>query len=137
MLSSDWCTFSAKRKLVTHIINATNLLEGPEKNEYDDLLRKVISYRNAFAHGDMSTDGRKVRLSFFESSPRRHFLDDSYFELAEKVLNACFQKTIDLAQRMTGLVRKWKLANTFRAAWMYCTGIEMLEKPNKSLKLTP
>jgi hypothetical protein len=47
VLKSDWCSFAAKRKLVTHIINEQNLLQGREKAEFDKLMRDVMSVRNA------------------------------------------------------------------------------------------
>jgi hypothetical protein len=64
VLGSDWCSFAAKRKLITHIINEQKLLEGLGKQEFDNLIRKVMSVRNAFAHGKFSSDDKRVWLSF-------------------------------------------------------------------------
>jgi len=49
ILNSDWCSFAEKRKLITHIINEQKLPEGREKEEFDKLMRKVMSARNAFS----------------------------------------------------------------------------------------
>src|SRR5260221_287148 len=46
ILGSDWCSFAAKRKLIDHIIDDRNLLQGNEKNIFENVMRKVISYRN-------------------------------------------------------------------------------------------
>ncbi len=99
ILTSDWCSLSVKCRLITHIINETDVLKGPEKNKYDSLLRKVLSARNAFAHGTLSTDGRKVKLAYFEGSRRSQFLGDEYFTEIEQAINECFSITnkIDLA----------------------------------------
>jgi hypothetical protein len=70
VLASDWCSFSSKRRLVMHIVNETGALKGEVKNEYEQLLRDVMSTRNAFAHGTVSTDGRRVKLAYFEGAPR-------------------------------------------------------------------
>ena len=69
VLDSDWCSFAAKRKLITYIIDEQNLLEGRAKNDFDNLMRDVMSIRNAFAHGKFSSDDKRVWLSYFEGNP--------------------------------------------------------------------
>src|SRR4030081_594862 len=66
VLDSDWCSFAAKRKLINHIINELRLLEGNEKADFDKLLSEVMSLRNAFTHGTLSSDGERMWLSFFQ-----------------------------------------------------------------------
>jgi hypothetical protein len=97
ILGSDWCSFAAKRKLITHIINEQKLLEGREKQEFDNLIRKVMSIRNAFAHGKISADDKRVWLSFFEGTPRNVELTDEYLTDIEGLLRAAFDKTFALA----------------------------------------
>ncbi len=63
ILDSDWCTFAAKRKLITHIINDQNLLEGRDKNDFNGLMKDVMSFRNAFTHGALSSDATRVPSS--------------------------------------------------------------------------
>src|SRR4051812_9556483 len=48
VLDSDWCSFSAKRKLISHIVNELGLLQGEAKAKFEKLLSDVMSYRNAF-----------------------------------------------------------------------------------------
>jgi len=93
VLASDWCSFSSKRRLVMHIVNETGALKGEAKNEYEKLLMKVMSIRNAFAHGTVSTDGRRVKLAYYEGTPRTKFLDDDYLTDVETALNRCWQIT--------------------------------------------
>jgi hypothetical protein len=52
ILTSDWCGFSAKRKVVMSILNESKILEGEEKASFDHSMSKVMKYRNAFAHGE-------------------------------------------------------------------------------------
>lgn len=106
ILKSDWCTFSSKRKLVTHIINDLNLLKGKEKDNYQNLLKKSMSYRNAFAHGDIATDGREFQLSYFESTPINRILTDEYFSKIESELNTCFEMTMQLSTSIKNLIDK-------------------------------
>jgi hypothetical protein len=100
VLNSDWCSFAAKRKLITHIVDEQKLLEGRDKEEFDKLLAKVMSVRNAFAHGKISSDDKRVWLSFFSGTPRKQELTDDYLTEVETLLRlACF-KTLELAQKI-------------------------------------
>jgi hypothetical protein len=100
ILSSDWCTFASKLKLGLHIIEDLKLLEKKSKEEFEQLLRKTMSYRNAFAHGETSTDGRIVMLKYFEKKPMKKTLDESFFSTAEKTLNKCYYMTDKIARKM-------------------------------------
>src|SRR5205814_5689397 len=100
ILNSDWCSFAAKRKLITHIINEQNLLEGRDKSDFDKLMRDVMSVRNAFAHGKLSSDEKRVWLWFFEGRPREEELTDDYLTEIETLLREAFEKTFILAQKI-------------------------------------
>jgi len=105
ILSSDWCSFSSKRKLISHIINEKSLLKGKEKNDYEELLRKIMSYRNAFAHGEFATNGEIVRLKYFEGSPRIITIDDTYLSKVETDINICFETTFDLSFKTGTMIK--------------------------------
>ncbi len=111
ILNSDWCTFSSKRKLITHIINEKSLLKGKEKNDYDTYLRKTMSYRNAFTHGQLSTDGRDVKLSYFEGVPKEQILTDDYLFKIEEIVNMCHKITIDISYSIGARVYKGMITN--------------------------
>ena len=100
VLNSDWCSFAARRKLVNHIINEFSYFEGSAKNDFDASLRKTISYRNAFTHGELSSDGKRVWLSFFEGTPRKEELTDQFLEKVETVLIETFHTVHKLAQKI-------------------------------------
>ena len=97
VLSSDWCTFATKRKLIIHIINEQSLLKGQEKDDFNNLLRKSMSYRNIFAHGVMSTDGRIIKIKYFEGEQRIVELNDDFFTEVESVLNKCYYLLWEIA----------------------------------------
>lgn len=103
VLSSDWCTFSVKRRLVIHIVNETNALTGKAKDDLNSALRRVMSHRNAFVHGVFTSDGRKVKLSFFEGDPRFKFLDDDYLEKVEQDIDKCFMGVHQVAYKVGAL----------------------------------
>jgi len=92
ILNSDWCTLAAKRKLIKHMINEQQLLSGKEKEDFDRLLRRVMSLRNAFAHGTFSSDGKNtVWLSFFEGTPQKQQLTDEFLTGVEETLTQAYK----------------------------------------------
>jgi hypothetical protein len=99
ILDSDWCSFAAKRKLLTHIIEDGGFLQGEAKNEFYSKLQKVMSYRNAFTHGKLSSDGKAVWLSYFEAKPKRTELTDDFLTIVESTLLDCYAAVQELAQK--------------------------------------
>jgi len=100
VLSSDWCSFAAKRKLIAHIINEQELLKGSEKNEFDNLMRKVMTTRDAFAHGRLSSDDKRVWLSYFAGIPQKQELTDEYLTEIETLLCEGVSKANALAVKI-------------------------------------
>ena len=97
ILDSDWCSFAAKRKLIIHIINELNLLEGRDKNDFNEIMKDTMSFRNAFTHGKLSSDATRVWLSFFEGAPRKEELTDDYLTKVETSLRTAYEKAFALA----------------------------------------
>ena len=85
VLSSDWCTFSAKRKLLKVALEIFELTDKKVKNNIDENLGKVMHYRNAFAHGTLglNSDTFKQELHYFEGVPKTVALDNEYFQKLE------------------------------------------------------
>jgi len=100
ILNSDWCSFAAKRKLISHIVSEQNLLERRDKSDFEKLMRDVMSVRNAFAHGRFSSDDKRVWLSFFEGLPRKEELTDDYLTKIETLLRTGFDKAFELAVKI-------------------------------------
>jgi hypothetical protein len=100
VLESDWCSFSAKRKLTSHIVNELGLLTGEAKPQLEKLLSDVMSYRNAFTHGTLSSDGARVWLAYFQSTPRKEELTDDYLTRVETTLFEAHQQTFALSQKI-------------------------------------
>jgi hypothetical protein len=97
ILTSDWCSFSSKKKLILQIVNELSLLNGKTKSTYETLLSKVMRFRNAFTHGDMTTNGEIVKLKFYEGQPKTQTVDEQYLTEIETAINECFNITWELA----------------------------------------
>jgi hypothetical protein len=77
-----------------------NLLEGRAKNDFDKLMRDVMSIRNAFAHGKFSSDDKRVWLSYFEGKPRNKELSDDYLTEVEILLRKAFDNVFQLSVKI-------------------------------------
>lgn len=84
VLSSDWCTFAAKRKLLNIAIQKFDLLKGEQRAQLEQNLKKVTQYRNAFAHGTLAHNIDTQELHYFEGTPQIAKLDQSYFDKLER-----------------------------------------------------
>lgn len=100
ILDSDWCSFAAKRKLVTHVITDLGLLEGQDKSEFDKLLGDVMRYRNAFTHGKILTNDKAAWLCYFEGSSRRQELTDDFLTKVEAALAIAGDRAFVLEQKI-------------------------------------
>ncbi len=75
------------------IVEKRKILIGEEKNAYEKLLADAMRFRNAFAHGTLSSDGTRVWLSYFEGGPKKQELTDEYLRKVEVVLSNAFHET--------------------------------------------
>ncbi len=109
ILGSDWCSYSAKKKLITYIINENNYLSGKDKSDYESLLKKVMSYRNAFTHGYITiTAGEnenEALLKYYEGGERSIVLTDDYLSKVEKDIADCFDITQKIKEK-SGVITK-------------------------------
>ena len=87
------------------LIDEQQLLSGKKKSDCEKLLRSVLSFRNAFAHGTLSSDDKAVWLSFFESAPRKRELTDDYLSEVETVLLQAYDVVFDLELKI-GMVTR-------------------------------
>jgi hypothetical protein len=98
VLNSDWCSLSAKRKLLVIIIEKFALLTGPRKNQLEKNLKKVTQYRNAFAHGTLAHNIDAQELHYFEGTPQTAKLDQAYFDKLEEVFLATWELLEEVKQ---------------------------------------
>ena len=98
IMQTSHITYASKKALLLEIAGQLGLFSFPandsklkkqankEKNEFDKLLRDAMSYRNAFAHGDLRYDASDdcVLLHYFSGSHREYKLDDSFWTKLEE-----------------------------------------------------
>jgi hypothetical protein len=90
ILSTDWCTFRAKRRLLFQIINDRDLLQGKDKTELDKDLASATRYRNAFTHGLVTGNDTKLVLQYYEGGSQEDILDENYWSKVEELYTRLF-----------------------------------------------
>jgi hypothetical protein len=111
ILSSDSLTFSAKRRLVLALVNEKQLLTGESKSQFEQLLKKVMSWRNAFTHGDVVERASGTYLLYFEGTRRELQLTDAFWDEVVAAFNALgsliesIKKGLGFPQPFTGELR--------------------------------
>lgn len=95
LLQSSSLTFAFKKELARKIITKCDLLKGKNRNSLQGNLKKIMDWRNAFAHGHLVYNNKfGCSLSYFSSSPQSLKLDDDYWSTVEN----CFADTTKLLQ---------------------------------------
>lgn len=90
LLQSSYLTFAAKKAIGQKIIHKYNLLKGSQKNTLESNLKKIMDWRNAFAHGTLINDIHKgCFIEYFSGSSKELTLDDELWATVEK----CFADT--------------------------------------------
>lgn len=80
ILSRGFFSYAAKKELVLQLVSEHELLKGKDKSELQKLLKKVMDYRNAFAHGKLSNDNMKGCVLEYDMGGRRTYcLSDKFW----------------------------------------------------------
>ena len=84
ILRTNSFTFAQKKKIAFKIMSDNHILKGKEKKETQDLLKNVMNYRNAFAHGSISVDvNYGCRLSYYSNGNKTFVLNDNFWDEVE------------------------------------------------------
>lgn len=84
IIQDDHFSYSVKKGLVVDIVNSESLLEGREKDELSKVLKDVMDFRNAFAHGDMIfQEDKGCVLSYWRAGAKRDVLSEEYWQKLE------------------------------------------------------
>jgi hypothetical protein len=97
IIKADIMTYGQKKSLVISLVNDEELLRGRDKDTLSKVLKKVMDFRNAFAHGEIDyEEGSGCVLHYWTGSATRDILNDDYW----KSIEACFKVAHDLADKI-------------------------------------
>ena len=94
LLQSSSMQFSFKKSLVHKICNQREDISGKKASKLQGSLKRVMQWRNAFAHGQISYDAKDgVTLSYYSGEHKTAKLNEDFwaslkkdFELSEELL---------------------------------------------------
>ncbi|MEH6651457.1 MAG: hypothetical protein V7707_15630 [Motiliproteus sp.] len=90
VLQSSSFQFSFKKSLISTILQETEILKGKESSKIQGFLRKIMTWRNAFAHGSMTFDTKKgVLLNYYSGGHKTIILDEEFWNEVETIFEKC------------------------------------------------
>ena len=95
IVQSSAFSYSFKKELVRKIAEAEGFVTGKDKDGLSRSLKKIMDYRNAFAHGSYRYEqGTGVYVSYYQSEKKSDLLNDDYWTKLEEDFTVC-NKIID------------------------------------------
>ena len=80
IMTSNSITYDFKRRISLKLVKLKNILSNKNYSELEKMLKKVGTYRNAFAHGKFSIDKKEgCRLDFYSGRPQVFSLNDNFW----------------------------------------------------------
>jgi hypothetical protein len=90
ILQSSALSYSSKKELVSKIINEHDLLHGKKKNKLQSSLKKIMDWRNAFAHGKVQHDSMQgCFIKYYSGGSKQLKLTDEFWSDLEGVFKDC------------------------------------------------
>jgi len=97
IIKADHFSYAVKKTLVIEIVSEGSLLEGRDKNELIKNLKKVMDYRNMFAHGNIIFEENKgCVLYYWSGGSKQNVLTNEYWETLEN----CFKSAHELVDQV-------------------------------------
>ena len=90
ILQSSALSYSSKKELVSKIVNEEGMLEGKKKNRLQSALKKIMEWRNAFAHGKIQHDSiQGCFIRYYAGDSKQLRLTDDFWSELEGVYKEC------------------------------------------------
>jgi hypothetical protein len=93
---------SFKKHLLEKISNELRILSGKQRSKLQSALKRIISWRNAFAHGHMKLNVQHgAVLCFYLGGHQAQLLDDGYWLSVENTFEECDRMLRELGNATT------------------------------------
>jgi len=103
VLQSSSFSFSFKKQLLRVMLDKAEpvILKGEIRSNIQGDLKKIMTWRNAFAHGDLLYDTRKgVVLKYYSNGPQKLTMDDDFWELVEKTFKQLNERLEEVGNKV-------------------------------------
>lgn len=102
IISSSFITFSFLKSLSVKLVQQVNLLSKKKRSDLENKLKKVMRYRNAFAHGELSINTDNICTLAFYSGERQEFqLIDSFWIELESVFTTANELLDEASKKLS------------------------------------
>ena len=92
VVQSSSFQFSFKKKLVDDIAKNVRSFKGKDRNKLQSQLKKIMEWRNAFAHGTLRADSKDgVILEYYSGSRKAEILNETFWNTVESIFISCDQ----------------------------------------------
>lgn len=96
-------SYRSKKELVSKIVNNLDLLPGKKKNKLQSYLKKIMEWRNAFAHGKIHYDNLTgCFVEHYSGGLKQLILTDDYWSEVERVFNECSKLIKQATKKLVG-----------------------------------
>lgn len=90
LLQTSFLTFSAKKHIVMKIAEKTSSYKERDRNKLQSYLKSIMSWRNAFAHGELIVDATTgIHLEYYSGGKKSDVLDVGYWNTIESIFKNC------------------------------------------------
>ncbi len=90
ILQSSALSYRTKKELVIKLISDNELLPGNKKNVTQGYLKKIMEWRNAFAHGKIKHDSKAgCFVTYYSGKLNTLHLTDGYWDEVERCFKEC------------------------------------------------
>ena len=92
ILQSSALSYSSKKSLVSKILNGNKILDGKKRNKLQGYLKKIMEWRNAFAHGKIQHDNKAgCFIKYYSGRPIDLSLTDDFWDEVVNSYKECHE----------------------------------------------
>ncbi len=103
ILQSSALSYSTKKELVSKVVNELGLLPGKKKNRLQSSLKKIMEWRNAFAHGKVQHDNMQgCFVNYYSGGSKQLKLTDDFWSDLELIFKDCFELLKEAHDKIDG-----------------------------------
>jgi len=90
VIKSSSFPFSFKKLIIQNISDSTSVIGGKDRSKLQSGLKKIMLWRNAFAHGQLKLDSKQgVILCYYSSGHQQKILSDAFWSELEATFEVC------------------------------------------------
>ena len=104
ILQSSALSYNSKKELASKIVNENELLKGKMKNKLQGYLKKIMEWRNAFAHGKVQHNNKSgCLIKYYSGGPKKISLTDEFWLELERIFKECSELVNEASKKMENI----------------------------------